>query len=132
MMDTIILNVAIPGFDHDSVLREKSGMNKRLRFLQANEATQFIEYGDRAYIDVSHMKGQHKRARNTPLTAYQQSDNDCMKCLRCCGVEWGIGQYVALFPYLDVWKNQKLFSTNVIKMYMLSILLYNAHVCIHG
>ncbi|KAF8600004.1 hypothetical protein BDV93DRAFT_403417, partial [Ceratobasidium sp. AG-I] len=47
-------------------------------------------------------------------------------------VEWGFGEVIRQFAFLDFYKNQKVLLQPVGILYVVGILFCNAHVILHG
>ena len=74
------------------------------------------------------MQGPFKGAN---LTQEQETFNTSMSRVRVA-VEWPFGGISTYFAFVDFKKNLKLYLQAVGKLYVVSTILYNARVCLHG
>lgn len=120
----------VEGRRNDAHLWSESGIQQYLEqysFTPTGEPLQV--YGDPAYGVNRHLLSPYQGAT---LTAEQQEFNRKMSGVRIV-VEWvfkDIGQQ--LFGFLSFTPNQRHLQQRVGPQFIVSTLLYNAHVCVHG
>ena len=85
-------------------------------------------YGDPAYPLRAHLQGPYKGA---VLTLHQQEFNKSMSSARV-SVEWVFNDIINCFKFLDFKKNLKVGLSAVGKMYIVCILMQNAHTFLYG
>ncbi|XP_033102407.1 uncharacterized protein LOC117105390 [Anneissia japonica] len=119
----------IEGRRHDSFMLRESGLltelEQRSYYPHGNV---LCVYGDPAYPLREHLQCPFKGAN---VTAEQEAYNRSMSTVRV-SVEWLFGDIVNNFKYIDFKKNQKVCLSACGKMYLVSGLLTNAHVCLYG
>ena len=114
------------GRRHDAALLEESTLLQRTE--QHQKFQNHALYGDPAYPLRPNL---FVPFRGAVLTEEQQQFNRSMSHVREV-VEWGFGDIVQLFAFLDFKKNMKLFLQPVGKMYIVGALLVNCHTCLYG
>ena len=84
--------------------------------------------GDPAFPLRAHLQGPYKGA---VLTLHQQEFNKSMSSARV-SVEWVFNDIINCFKFLDFKKNLKVGLSAVGKMYIVCILMQNAHTFLYG
>lgn len=119
----------VEGRRHDETLYRESGLPQLLRdHAHAPDGTPLFIYGDPAYGLSSHLISPYKGAH---LSAGENLFNQAMSPLREA-VEWGFGEVIRQFAFLDFHKNQKVLMQPVGLLYTVGIILCNAHTILHG
>ena len=85
-------------------------------------------YGDPAYPLRVHLQAPF---RNAVLTPGMQAFNSTMSAVRE-SVEWLCADIFSYFKFMDFHKNLEIGLSSVVKMYIVSALLRNAHTCFNG
>ena len=113
---------------HDATLYQQSGIADILDVHAYDSCGKsLVLYGDPAYGIQSHLISPYG---STNITPDQQKFNSQMsKCRQA--VEWGFGEVVRIFPFLDFSKNMRLLLQPVGIYYLIGILLCNAHTILH-
>jgi nuclease HARBI1 len=106
----------------------QSQFNVRLASCQLGNKRQYKVYGDAAYAILSHVS---RGYRGAALTQEQRTFNMAMSRGRIA-VEWGFGKVSQLFAFVNYAADLKLFLQQVGKLYMVAVLLTNAHTCCYG
>lgn len=127
----IICNMFGPveGRRHDSFMLRESGILPILeRSMNDANGHPFAVYGDPAYPLRPHLMCPYKGANLTPA---QEDFNAEMSKLRQC-VEWGFGDIVTNFAFVDFRKNLKIFLQPIGKIYLAATLMTNCRACLYG
>lgn len=121
----------VEGRRHDSGMLADSGLLEKLQQHSfAPDGTLLCVYGDPAYPLRPHLQAPFKRAVLV-LTPQQEAWNKSMSKVRV-SVEWLFGDITNYFKFLDFKRNLKVGLSSVGKMYIVCVLLRNAHSCIYG
>lgn len=128
--DGLISHLAGPftGNRHDTAILAASGLLQQLRDGLRDEEGPFCIYGDGGYPISPHILSPYKGAR---LTEGQQQFNLRMSKVRIA-VEWGFGEILQHFAFVDFKKSQRLLLQAVAKFYLVAALLCNCRVCLYG
>jgi hypothetical protein len=119
----------VEGRRHDETVYRSSGFPQILQqYSYAPDGTPLVVYGDPAYGLSQHLISPFKGAN---LTVEEHRFNASMSKVREA-VEWGFGEVVCQFRYLDFHKNLKILLQPVGLFYAVGVLLCNAHVILHG
>ena len=113
----------IEGKRHNCALLASSGLLHELGTLG-----QFCIYGDQAY---SLRRTLISPFRDAGLNPEQQQFNTAMGKVHFC-VEWGFGEIIQQFAFLDFKKNQKVFLQPLGKYYLVATILSNCRACLYG
>lgn len=124
--DGLIANLYGPesGRRHDAYLFQASGV---LPYMQQNmnvNGQPLCLYGDSAYPQAAHIM----RPYLGNLTPQQEQFNTAMARVRQA-VEWGFGDIVRYWAFLDFKKNLRIFQAPVAKLYTVGALLTNCLAC---
>jgi hypothetical protein len=112
----------------DKYFLAKSGLNRTLQQCQLGNHRQFTSYNDKGYERDTHIRcAAHGPAR---VTQRQHLDNWIMSKTRI-SVEWGYGKVKTRCPYLLRPHHLKLQLMDVAQVIRVSVLLTNAHTCLH-
>lgn len=124
------LNSFAEGKRHDARIFVESGLQEQLQVhsYDDHDNRPLCIYGDAAYPVSRHVQGPFKGAN---LTEAQKAFNTSMSSVRIA-VEWPFGGISTYFAFVDFKKNLKLYLQAVGKLYIVSIILYNARVCLYG
>ena len=106
----------------------ESGLQEQVQLHFYDNDRSLCIYGDAAYPVSRHVQGPFKGAN---LTVAQKAFNTSMSSVRIA-VEWPFGGISTYFAFVDFKKNMKLYLQAVGKLYIVSIILYNAQVCLYG
>lgn len=118
----------VEGRRHDETLYKESGLTKILdEYSWDPEGNPLAVYGDPAYGIGRHLLSPFKGAG---LSDEQQAFNARMSKVREA-VEWGFGDAVRQFAFLDFSKNLKVLLQPVGLLYSVALLLSNAHTILH-
>ena len=118
----------IEGRRHDAAMLAESGILQQLEEFVDERGQPFYVYGDPAYPLRPQLMGPFKGAHLTPQ---EEEFNKKMSKIREC-VEWGFGDIVCQFAFVDFKKNLKLFLQPVAKYYLVATLLTNCRTCLYG
>lgn len=112
----------------DRDLCKESGLAEILARYAFDESSRPLQiYGDPAYGLSAHLLSPFQGLNVTPEQA--RFNATMSKCREA--VEWGFGELVSLFPYLDFPKNLKALLSPVGIYSLVGFLLCNAHTCLH-
>lgn len=118
----------IEGRRHDCFMLAESGLLNTLDTLGEDEAGRpFGIYGDPAFPQRDRLYAPFKGAQPTPLEA---TFNRYMSGVRQ-SVEWGFGNIVKHWAFLDFKKNLRLHLQPVGKLYVIGALLSNCYACMY-
>lgn len=118
------------GRRHDAAILHLSKIIEEMEvFFNKNDGTYWALYGDNGYANQKFIKVGFKN--NLGLTLKQKEFTKNMSKLRV-GVEYGFGQIVQQFAYLDYKKTQKLFLSSLKQMYYVAAFIVNCQTCIRG
>ena len=118
----------VQGNRHDAgILRDAATLNELSQFSFDRRGEPLCIYGDPAYPLNVHLQMGFK----APVNPAQQQFNAEMSAVRVA-VEWGFGKVIELFKFIDFKKNLKLHLSPVGKLYVVAVLLTNAHTCFYG
>lgn len=115
------------GRRHDAAMLAESDIMPHLQNLRDNHGEKLCIYGDPAYPLSPELLSPFRGAQ---ITAAEKTFNKEMSKVRE-SVEWGFGNIISLFAFLDYKKNQKLFWQPVAKHYLVGTLLTNCHTCVY-
>jgi hypothetical protein len=120
----------INGNRHDSFMLAKSGLLDQLEDLMPENGADpiYCLYGDPAYPQSRHLFGGF---RNPPAGSAQAQWNTMMSKVREC-VEWGFGDIVRYWSFLDFKASIKVFQSPVAKYYVIAAFLNNIRASYHG
>jgi hypothetical protein len=116
------------GNRHDSAILVMSGLLDLMRDRMRDEKGPYCIFGDSGYPVCPQLLCPYKGAN---LTADQTSFNSVMSRHRIT-VEWGFGQVLNNFAFLDFRKNQKLLLQPVGKYYAVGVLFTNCLTALYG
>lgn len=123
------LFVPVEGRHHDSYMLRESGLLYQLqRYSHDREGNILCIYVDPAYLLRSYLQCPFK---GNSLTEDQVAYNRSISSVRVTA-EWLFGDIVNNFKFVDFKKNQKVGLSVIGKMYLVSGLLTNAHICQYG
>ena len=119
----------VEGCRHDAAMLRESELVSRLRqqFVQP-DGTTYRLFGDPAYPVSKYLLAPFGGATKTKD---QEAWNKRMSRVRQ-SVEWGFGNIVLKFAFLDYKKNQKIYLQPVGVYYMVGVLLVNCHNCLYS
>ncbi|XP_055353196.1 uncharacterized protein LOC129599081 [Paramacrobiotus metropolitanus] len=123
----IVVNLVGPwvGLRHDSGILADSGLLRALETKMEQMGKIFRLYGDPAYPISAYLEGPFKPATNQIEYDFNEAMSPCR-----IAVEWGFGEVVQQFAFLDFWKNLKIFLQPVGLLYTVGTLLLNCRVCL--
>lgn len=126
----IIVNLDGPwvGRRHDAGMLQESGLLDMLREKMHDLGQTFLLYGDPAYPISEVIEGPFRQGA-APLTQVETNFNERMSGVRI-SVEWGFGEVVQQFAFLDFSKNLKIGLQSVGKYYAVGTILTNCRVCL--
>lgn len=107
------------------ILRDSKLYDKLVRLVQGQ---QYVLFGDPAYPLRPLLM---KPYGGASLTGPQQQFNAAMSAVRQ-SVEWGFGNVISSFAFLDFKKNNKIQLQAVPRMYRVAVLLSNCQACMYG
>ena len=117
------------GRRHDAFMLTSSGLLPKLeQRMNKPNGDPFVLYGDPAYPVRRHIIAPFRGAQ---LSLAEQSFNKDMSAVRT-SVEWGYGNIIKYFAFLDFSKNLKVLLQPVGKLYSTSAILSNCHICLYG
>ncbi|GAV07919.1 hypothetical protein RvY_17697 [Ramazzottius varieornatus] len=120
-----------PGRRHDSGMLAESGLIKLLTTKMNEIGTIYRIYGDPAYPISEYLEGPFRNGA-LALSDEQKDFNVAMAGVRIA-VEWGFGEVVQQFAFLDFEKNMKVLLQPVGSLYTVGTLLTNCRVRLgHG
>jgi len=132
----LIIDLAgpMPGRAHDCRILNKSRLLPR--FVAACAAAgyaigTFLIYADAGYHNSAVLQAPFRRIAGAYASAAHRSLNRLMSRVRIV-VEWGFGRVTALWPFFRFSGGQKLGRQPIGQMYVVAVLLTNAHCCLHG
>jgi len=126
-----------PGRDHDELMVTSSGLNARIRAVQTTAVPPIpppmhnIAYADKGYTNRSHVRAAH-RGNNAQLLNWQRVENTKLKVPRAIGAEMPFGQIIQQSKFLSYKKGLKVQMMAVNQIYIVAVLLSNAHTCLYG
>lgn len=129
--DGLIVSLKGPyhGRRHDAGIFRESNLYAELEQCAVfPDGMQYVLYGDSAYGLRDLLISPYPNRAN--LTAEQEDFNARMSNVRI-SVEWGFGNIINKFAFLDYKKNQKILLQNVGDAYKVGVLLANCHVCLY-
>ena len=118
----------LEGRRHDAFMLSESGLQLKLRPLNAPNGDPYVLYGDSAYGLSRNILSPF---RGVNLNSQEKEFNKAMSSVRM-SVEWTFGKIVQYFAYLDFKKNQKILLQPIGKYYLVGALLTNCHTCLYG
>ena len=118
----------LEGRRHDAFMLSESGLQLKLRPLNAPNGDPYVLYGDPAYGLSRNILSPFRSAN---LSSQEKEFNKAMSSVRVT-VEWTFGKIVQYFAFLDFKKNQKILLQPVCKYYIVGALLTNCHTCLYG
>ncbi len=119
------------GRRHDSGMLMESGLIIELQAKMQQIGRTYRLYGDPAYPISEYLAGPSREGAD-PLIQIERDFNQAMSEVRIA-VEWGFGEVVQQFAFLDFEKNLKIGLQPVGKYYSVATLLINCRVCLgHG
>jgi len=119
----------VEGRIHDSAVWTKSGMSEILdAHAYAPDGSPLQVYGDPAYGINEHLISPFGGAF---ISYHEREWNKSMSRVRIV-VEWCFKEVLQLFSALDFTRTQRLLVSPIGLQYSVSVLLYNAHVCLHN
>lgn len=126
----IIANLDGPwvGRRHDSGMLTESGLLDSLRVKMETLGQKFRLYGDPAYPISEYIEGPFRKGA-AELTVIEKDFNEAMSGLRIA-VEWGFGEVIQTWAFLDFYKNLKIGLQPVGTYYAVGTLLTNCRVCL--
>ena len=115
------------GRRHDAgIFQESSLLEQLIRKVNTNGDAVYL-YGDPAYPLLPQLIVPYRGAN---VTQDQHDFNRSMTPLRIC-VEWGFGEVLKTFAFLDHRKNMKLFLQPVGLLYKVAVILTNCRTCLY-
>ena len=119
----------LEGRRHDAAMLHESGLLRQIeQYMQRQCGTYWVLYGDPAYPNRPQLVRPYQGAVLTPL---QAEFNRKMSSARVC-VEWGFGNIIRLWTFVDFKKNAKILLQPVAKYYAVATLLTNCYTCLYG
>ncbi len=118
----------VEGRRHDAAMLAESGILPAMEALVDDDGEPFYVYGDPAYPLRPQLISPFRGAN---LTDQEAEFNQNMSKVRQC-VEWGFGDIIRQFAFLDFKKNLKLFLQPVGKYYLIATILTNCRACLYG
>lgn len=118
------------GRRHDSAIYHLSRIVDEFCTLPlSNDRINFAVYGDSGYGNQKYVKVGFKNRKT--LNARQKEFNKLMSSLRI-GVEYGFGQIVVQFAFLDFKRGNKMYLSNLKRFYYVAAFLTNCQSCLKG
>ena len=118
----------IEGRRHDAAMLAESGILGILEQMSDENGQPFYLYGDAGYPLRPQILSPF---RGSNITDQEKNFNKEMSKVREC-VEWGFGEIVTQFAFLDFKKNLKLYLQPVGKYYLVATILVNCRTCLYG
>ena len=123
----------LEGRRHDAAMLQESGLLSQVeqhmkRGSTTSSGKYWILYGDPAYPNRPQILRPFQGARLSPSEA---EFNRLMSGARVC-VEWGFGNIIRLWAFVDFKKNTKILLQPVAKYYIVATILTNCHACLYG
>jgi len=130
--DGLIIHLSrpFPGRRHDSHILQESGLLDVLQRHCRVGDIRYCLYGDPAYSGSLSPHLHRPYPGNDPQSD-QREFNEGMNRVREA-VEWGFGQIVRYFAFLDFKKNMKVLLQPVAVYYAVGALLTNCYTCLYG
>jgi hypothetical protein len=88
-----------------------------------------IIYADKGLMNRSHVR---TAFRGNNLVEWQQHENDAMKRPRGVSSEMPFGEVLSESKYITFKQGMKIQLIAVYQIYIVAIILHNAHVCLYG
>lgn len=117
------------GRRHDAAILYLSKILDEMSHFLIRNGSNFAVYGDPGYSNQRFIKVGYKN--HSTLNEQQKQFNRLMSSLRV-SVEYGFGDVIREFAHLDFKKTQKLYLSNLKKMYYVAAFLTNCKSCIRG
>ena len=120
-----------PGRRHESGMLAESGLLTALHTKMNNIGRTFRLYGDPAYPVAEYLEGPFRNGAQA-VSQVEADFNEAMASVRIA-VEWGFGEVVQQWAFVDYSKNLKVLWQPVGTFYSVATLLLNCRVCLgHG
>ena len=116
------------GRRHDAGMLQESGLLQTLQQKMYGLREIFLLYGDPAYPISDYIEGPFRQGA-IPLTDVELNFDEKMNGSRIA-VEWGFGETIQQFAFLDFYKNLKIGLQPVGKCYVIGSLLQNCRTCL--
>ena len=117
----------VNGNRHDSFLLRESEILEIMDEICQQLGEDYVLFGDSAYPISRFLFRMYKGV----MTALQRAFNQDMSPARV-SVEWGFGQIVELWPFLDYRKKLKILLSPVGLYFGVGNMLTNIHTCLYG
>lgn len=120
----------INGARHDSFVLRQSGILEMMDEVRTITGCDFVLFGDSAYPQHRHLWAMYKDS-GSGLQGWQLAFNSDMSPERVT-VEWGFGQIVRLWPFVDCRSKMEVLHSPIGMYLEIANILTNVHTCLYG